>query len=407
MRTVTIAVISAVLGGSLVLLLTEGGFPTHRSANAQPSFGPRLQPPSGSSVAPSSPVVPDAGVAELGLTPDEVVNIAVYEKTNRSVVNISTLSARPDRWMLLAVPSEGSGSASVLDKTGHILTNYHVVSDARQVVATLFNGESYPAKLVGADPINDVAVIKIDAPADQLYPVGFGDSDFLKVGMRVFALGNPFGLDRTMSAGIIASLDRSLEIRENWVIKSIIQIDASINPGSSGGPLLDSRGRLIGMNTAIATADSRNVRQSAGIGFAIPVNIIRRVVPELIQHGRVIRGNIGIEAVTPTDNGLRISRLEPGGPAEQAGLLGPRVIRQRQGPFVLERVDRNAADVITAINGKPVRTVAEFTGQIEQKKPGDVVELTILREGKTMTAVVTMGGDTPVPPRSAPSDKAV
>lgn len=404
MRTATICVLSAVLSGSFVLLLSEGGFSTQGLAGAQPFTGPRLQTQPD---LPAAPLDPDVGVSDLGLTPDEVVNVAVYEKTNRSVVNISTLSVRPDRWMLLAVPSEGSGSGSVLDKSGHLLTNYHVVGDARQVVATLYNGESYPARLVGADPINDVAVIKIDAPADQLYPVGFGDSDLLKVGMRVFALGNPFGLDRTMSAGIISSLDRSLEVQENWVIRSIIQIDASINPGSSGGPLLDSRGRLIGMNTAIATSDSRNVRQSAGIGFAIPVNIIRRVVPELIQHGRVIRGNIGIEAVTPTDHGLRIARLEPGGPAESAGLRGPRVVRQRQGPFVLERIDRSAADVITAINGKPVRTIAEFTSEIEQKKPGDVVELTIIREGKTMTAVVTLGGDTPLPQRTGPGDKAI
>lgn len=403
MRTLTTSLFSAVLGAAMVLL-AQSELPILKSVSAQPSAGPQLQPPTQPSPA---PVVPDSVLTPSGMTPDEQVNVAVYEKTNRSVVNISTLSVRPDSWLLMPVPSEGNGSGSVIDKSGHILTNHHVIADARQVVVTLFNEESYPATLVGADPVNDLAVIKIDAPADQLYPIGFGDSDNLKVGLRVFALGNPFGLDRTMSTGIIASLNRSLEVQENWVIKSIIQIDASINPGSSGGPLLDSRGRLIGMNTAIATGDSRRLRQSAGIGFAIPVNLIRRVVPELIQHGRVIRGDIGITHVTETDKGLRIARLEPGGPAERAGLRGPRVIRRRQGPFVLERTDSSAADIIIAINGKRVRTAAEFLGHIEQKRPGDVVELTILREGNTMTITVTLAGDEPPVQPNLPGNQSV
>ncbi len=414
MRTLTASFLSAVLGALFVLLLTDGGFRTLSVVNAQSFPGPQLRPPRDPLVvppaAPSSPTrtpAPVLPLSEPGLTPDEQVNVSVYEKTNRSVVNISTLSVRPDGWLLRPVPSEGNGSGSILDKSGHILTNNHVIEDARQVVVTLFNAESYPAKLVGADPINDIAVIKIDAPPDQLFPLSFGDSDDLKVGLRVFALGNPFGLDRTMSTGIIASLNRSLEVRENWVIKSIIQIDASINPGSSGGPLLDSQGRLIGMNTAIATGDSRHLRQSAGIGFSIPVNLISRVIPELIQHGRVIRGDIGITHVTETELGLRIARLEAGGPAERAGLREPKVIRQRQGPFIFERTDRRFADVITAINGKPVRTAAEFLGEIEQKKPGDVVELTILREGNTMTVPVTLGGDDVVPRRAVPGNRAI
>lgn len=235
-------------------------------------------------------------------------------------MNISTLSVRPEGWLLMPVPSEGNGSGSVLDKSGHILTNYHVVADARNVVVTLYDEESYPATLVGADPVNDIAVIKIDAPPESLVPITLGESDHLRVGQRVFALGNPFGLDRTMSMGIISSLNRSLEIQENWVIKSIIQIDASINPGNSGGPLLDSHGHLIGMNTAIAS----RVAQSAGIGFAIPINLIRRVVPELIQHGRVIRGDIGITHVTVTEDGLRVARLKEGGPAERPAFAARR-----------------------------------------------------------------------------------
>ncbi|MCA9025893.1 MAG: trypsin-like peptidase domain-containing protein [Planctomycetaceae bacterium] len=394
MRSMSLAVLAGILGSIFTLFWTEGVLHHTNVAQAQPAAGPRLSEP-------AQPYLPPADISS-GLTPDERVNVAVYEKTNQSVVNISTLTLRPDGWLLRPVPAEGNGSGSVIDKSGHILTNNHVISDARQVVVTLFNEESYPAKLVGADPINDIAVIKIDAPPEQLFPISLGDSDALRVGLRVFALGNPFGLDRTMSTGIIASLNRTLEVQENWVIKSIIQIDASINPGSSGGPLLDTQGRLIGMNTAIATGDSRNLRQSAGIGFSIPVNLIRRVIPELIQHGRVIRGDLGITHVTETEDGLRIARLEPGGPAEQAGLREPQVTRQRQGPFVFERIDRSTADVITAVDGEPVQTAAEFLGMIEQKKPGDVVNLTILREEKTMNIIVTLGGDEPaqkVPPR--------
>lgn len=401
MRSLSLSVFAAILGSIFTLMWTEGVLQHSGVANAQSTSGPRLPQP-------SQPVFPQAVLPEVphGLTPDEQVNVAVYEKTNRSVVNISTLTLRPDGWLLRPVPSEGNGSGSVIDKSGHILTNNHVINDARQVVVTLFNEESYPAKLVGADPINDIAVIKIDAPAEQLFPISFGNSEALRVGLRVFALGNPFGLDRTMSTGIIASLNRTLEVQENWVIKSIIQIDASINPGSSGGPLLDTQGRLIGMNTAIATGDSRNLRQSAGIGFSIPVNLIRRVIPELIQHGRVIRGDLGITHVTETEDGLRIARLKPGGAAEQAGLRDAKVTRQRQGPFVFERIDRSTADIISAVDGEPVRTAAEFLGLIEQKKPGEAVDLTVLRDGKTTNIVVTLGGDEPVQ-NAAPRQRSI
>ncbi len=234
------------------------------------------------------------------MTPDEAVNVAVYEQCNRSVVNISTKSVRMSESFLMAFPEveTGSGSGAVIDKAGHILTNFHVVQGAKQIEVTLFNEQSYTATIVGADPVNDIVVLKIDAPDDALYPVTMGDSSRLKVGMRCFALGNPFGLDRSMSEGIISSLNRTLEVQENWTIKSIIQIDAAVNPGNSGGPLLDARGRMIGMNVAIATSLGQRYGQSAGIGFAIPVDLIQRVVPELIDHGRVIRGNLGVSHVT-------------------------------------------------------------------------------------------------------------
>lgn len=382
MRQIICSLTAAVAACLCTLWLTQYDITPTAIAQSppRPLEGPQLGAPVDPPVGPAAELYTAAG-----LTPDEAVNVAVYELVNRSVVNISTVTV--SRSFFMAVPDSGSGSGSVLDKAGHILTNYHVVEDARQVQVTLYNEETFDATLVGADPINDIAVLKIDAPAEDLFPVAFGDSDHLRVGMRVFALGNPFGLDRTMSLGIISSLNRSLEVRQNWVIKSIIQIDASINPGNSGGPLLDSHGHLIGMNTAIATADSR---QSAGIGFAIPISLIRRVVPELIDHGRVIRGDIGITHVSVVDDGLRIARMVANGPAERAGLRGPKVTRR--GPVVIE--DRGAADIIVAVDGQRVTTASEFLGHIESKKPGDVVEITVLRNGRRTPIRVTLGGET-------------
>ncbi len=391
MRTLLMTIAGGCVGCVLTLALLEHQPIVLTGAQAQPSRpAPSILPPQGAA-PPASPSVN----TDEALTPEERINVKVYEKCNRSVVNISTLTVRPDRWMLFEVPAEGSGSGSVLDRAGHILTNYHVIEDARQVAVTLFNEETYVAQLVGADPVNDIAVIKIDAPAEQLFPISLGSSEALRVGLRVFALGNPFGLNRTMSTGIIASLNRSLQVRDNWVIKSIIQIDASINPGSSGGPLLDSNGLLIGMNTAIATASSQQIQQSAGIGFSIPVALIRRVVPELIQHGRVIRGEIGISHVSEIDGGLRVVQLTPGGPAEQAGLRGPRTNVERQGRFEFRRTDWSRADIIVAVDGDAVSTAAEFLEHIESKKPGNVVQLTIVRQGQTMTVDITLGGDAP------------
>ena len=383
MRQLMLCTVAAILGSTITLVVVTHDWST--TSQAQQS-GPRLSGPADESLA-ANARNPEEVYDGQGLTPDEAVNVAVYESTNRSVVNISTVSVRPDRFFLLTVPERGNGSGAVLDLSGHILTNYHVIEDARQMMVTLYNEESYEViEVVGADPINDIAVVRIDAPEEELFPATFGDSEHLRVGMRVFALGNPFGLNRTMSVGIISSLNRSLEVHENFVIKSIIQIDASINPGNSGGPLLNAHGQMIGMNTAIATADSR---QSAGIGFAIPSSLIERVVPELIQYGRVIRGDIGISHVSVVDDGLRIARIDKGGAAEQAGLRGPRVTRR--GPIVIE--DRGAADIILAIDSVPVTTASEFLGHIENKKPGDVVELTIRRADRIMQVEVLLGGE--------------
>lgn len=342
-------------------------------ARGQPK--PRLQAP-----------VPLAGAVDADFSPEEKVNISVYETVNRSVVHITTRGARQDGFFTGEVPTEGAGSGSVIDKAGHLLTNYHVIEDAGQVNVTLFDGKSYDAKFVGADPANDVAVIKIDAPPAVLFPVLFGDSSHLLVGMRVFAIGNPFGLERTLTTGIISSLDRSLQIHGNRTIRQIIQVDAAINPGSSGGPLLDSHSRLIGINTAIASKTG----QSAGVGFAIPVNLVSRIVPQLIAHGQVVRPEIGIQRVYQTEHGLLVAKLQAGGPAEKAGLRGPQIVVRRRGLFNVESVDRSVADLIIGIDDHKVVTADDLLSYIESLKPGATVQLLLIRQGKQIRVPVVL-----------------
>ena len=234
-------------------------------------------------------------------TSEEEINISVYQRCNPSVVNIRTVTLVADEWRMFAVPSEGAGSGWVLDEQGHIVTNHHVIENSRQIEVTLFNGHSAPARLVGTDPNTDVAVLKIDAPKEYLQPVtSFADSAALRVGQKVYAIGNPFGLERTMTVGIVSSLNRTLRSRNQRTMKSIIQIDAALNRGNSGGPLFDTSAKLIGMNTAIATLTGENT----GVGFAVPVNTIRRVVEQLIKNGRVIRATIGNCAGPGNENRL-------------------------------------------------------------------------------------------------------
>ncbi len=334
-----------------------------------------------------------AGVAEPPrLTPEELVNVAVYENVNRSVVNINTKTVRNDAFFFFDVESsgEGAGSGSVIDKSGHILTNFHLIDGAREIQVTLFDGSQFDGQLIGKDESSDLAVIKINAPATSLLPVTFGDSGQLRVGQRVFAIGNPFGLERTLTTGIISSLNRTLPSRNHRTMKSIIQIDAAINPGNSGGPLLDSSGRLIGMNTAIASSTG----QSSGVGFAIPVGNIVRVVPQLIERGHVIRPDAGITRVLQTEKGLLIATLAAGGPAERAGLQGFRIVRQRrrQGPFSYDAqtIDRNAADLIVAVDGKKVLTAEDFLSAVEERNPGQDVVITVVRGGQEVNVPVRL-----------------
>ncbi|MEX0677704.1 MAG: trypsin-like peptidase domain-containing protein [Pirellulales bacterium] len=338
---------------------------------------------------------PRIAPADESLTPEELVNISVYEKVNRSVVNIRTETLRNGAFFFLEVevPGEGAGSGSVLDTRGHILTNYHVIENARLIEVALFDGKNYDARIVGKDESTDIAVLKINAPAESLFPVELGDSTRLRVGQRVYAIGNPFGFERTLSTGIISSLNRTLPSRNHRLIKSIIQIDAAINPGNSGGPLLDSHGRLIGMNTAIASPTG----QSAGVGFAIPVANITRVVPPLIETGRVVRPDAGITHVYPTERGLLIAAMTPGGPAEKAGLRGFQIAKQRrrQGPFTYETrsVDRSAADLIVAVDGELIASPQEFLSLIESKEAGDEVTITVVRGGREVNVPVRLSAD--------------
>jgi S1-C subfamily serine protease len=313
---------------------------------------------------------------------DEQINVRVYANTNRGVVNITT-AASSVGFFGDESTTGGSGSGFVIDREGHILTNYHVIEGADSVQVTLSDGSTREAKIVGADASNDVAVIQVDLPADQLSPVSLGDSSNLMVGQKVLALGNPFGLERTLTTGIISSLDRSIKAKNGRTIKGIIQTDAAINPGNSGGPLLNSRGEVIGMNTAILS----QVGQSAGIGFSVPINAIKRILRPLIEQGRVIRADLGLTRVYRTPDGLLILGVVEGGAAERAGLRPIQVRRYRYRNVV----DPESADLIVAIDGKPVKTYEDLLTEVEAHAPGDDVVVTVIRKGRQVDVPVTLG----------------
>jgi S1-C subfamily serine protease len=344
------------------------------------------RPPAPSAAAPPAAApAPAAAAVPADLSPDEQDNVRVYQTVNRSVVNI-TVRGLQDEDFFSPSAHEGTGSGSILDKQGHVLTNYHVVNDVREVSVTLFDGKSYDAKLVGSDPNNDLAVLQIKAPAEKLFPVGWGDSSKLLVGMRVYAIGNPFGLERTLTTGIISSLNRSLRAENKRLIGGVIQTDAAINPGNSGGPLLNRKGELIGITTAIVG----RARQSSGIGLAVPGNTARRVVEDLVRFGKVVRADCGVASVLETDKGLLITRLAPDGPAEKAGLHGPEVVKVRRGGYVYQGLDRSKADRIVALDGKPVKSLDDLYAYVEGKKPGDSVVFTVLRDGEKVDVKVDL-----------------
>ena len=385
-RAVILCALSAMLGG-----LAAFGLHSASQADNQ-SAAPEASPWAGQ----AAPVAASSGgSAQLdSLTAEERVNVFVYQQVNRGVVNINTKGVSGNIFVMYE--SQGEGSGSVIDRQGHVLTNFHVVESANEIHVTLFDGNTYDAKLVGGDPETDVAVLKINAPPESLFPVTFGSSSNLLVGQRVFALGNPFGFERTMSTGIVSSLDRTLPSRHGpRPMKSIIQIDAALNPGSSGGPLLDSHARMIGMNTAIATNPTSKSEQNAGVGFAIPVNTIARIVPQLIQNGRVQRPDAGIVKVFQTERGLLIALMAPNGPAQRAGLQGPRIEKkQRQTMFGTEyqqTINWAAADMIVAVDGQPIKTAEDFLNAVEARQPGQKVVITVMRAGQQMDVPLTLG----------------
>jgi S1-C subfamily serine protease len=357
--------------------------------------GPPLPIAPGTPVPPGTPAPP--GVSPAGapappadllkdLDPDERINVRVYAAANRSVVNITTESEAPG--FFGDETSTGSGSGFVIDKRGHILTNFHVVQGANSVRVRLFDGSAHEGRVIGYDASNDVAVLSIAVPPEKLIPLGFGDSSNVLVGQKILALGNPFGLERTLTTGIVSSLDRSLKAKNGRMIKGIIQTDAAINPGNSGGPLLNSRGQVIGMNTAIVSS----VGQSAGISFAVPINAIARILPQLIENGKVIRADLGITRVYSTGDGLLVLSVVDGGPAEAAGIQPIRVRVEEIAPgFIRKSLDPDSADLIVAIEHKRVRTVEELLTEVEKHRPGQTIRVTVVRDGKPVDIRVRLG----------------
>jgi S1-C subfamily serine protease len=348
------------------------------SDSGSPAAGPEYALPA---VAP--PALPAEVVKEGDA--DEQINVRVYAAVNKSVVNITTASQGSG--FFGEETSSGTGSGFVLDTKGFILTNYHVVEGAESVQVTLYDGSTHEAKVIGEDASNDVAIVRVRVAPDKLVPVALGDSAHLLVGQKILALGNPFGLERTLTTGIISSLDRSMRSKNGRTIKGIIQTDAAINPGNSGGPLLNSRGEVIGMNTAIIS----QVGQSAGISFAVPINAIARILKPLIEHGRVIRADLGIGRVFITNQGLVVLEVTEGGAASRAGIQPIRMKVVRYGSSLYRRIDPDSADVIVAVNGTRVKNVDELLTEVEAHAPGDVVKVTVLRAGQLVDVEVRLG----------------
>jgi S1-C subfamily serine protease len=322
----------------------------------------------------------------------EEENVRIYRQASPAVANIVTRAVQYD-FFFNAVPVEGAGSGFVIDTDGHILTNYHVVHGAETIEVILGDQSHYKAKYIGADTRNDIALIQIDPHGHKLTPLKLGDSRNLLVGQRVLAIGNPFGFESTLTTGVVSSLGRTVQTGESTFIDEAIQTDASINQGNSGGPLLDSHGDVIGINSAFYAPTGT----PSGIGFAIPINTARRVAEDLITKGRVRRATLGAEgrAIWPglaqalglsVQQGILIERVDPGGPAAQAGLRGgDRVVLAG-----LQQL-RIGGDIVVAIDGKPVTSQMDLNLLLNREGPGDTVTLTVVRDGKKIDIPVKLG----------------
>ncbi len=336
---------------------------------------------------------PEAGSKERNLDPDERLTIALFKESQGAVAFITTTEQQVDFWSrTVSEQATGSGSGFVWDDKGHIVTNYHVVqpvaegSRGAEITVTLHD-KNLAGTLVGVAPELDLAVIQVQMPKSDLKPLAVGGSANLEVGQKVFAIGNPFGLDHTLTTGIVSALGRTITSVLNTPIEDVIQTDAAINPGNSGGPLLDSSGRLIGVNTAIYSPSGAN----AGIGFAVPVDTVSRVVPQLIQYGKMRRPVIGVNLNSRLDGlverrfgvrGAVILSVEPGSAAARAGLQGADI----------EKSSIRVGDVITEIDGKPVASQADLSGRLSYIDPGATVNVKVWRDGKVRTVKLTLGG---------------
>lgn len=332
---------------------------------------------------------PRAVTARGDLAADEKSTIELFERSRDSVVYISTSERVMDFWSrnIFSIP-RGTGSGFIWDDKGHVVTNYHVIAGASEARIRLSDGKEYKASLVGASPMHDLAVLKIGT-GFKGHSLPVGTSHNLKVGQKTFAIGNPFGLDWTLTTGIVSALDRSLTEESGSVIEHLIQTDAAVNPGNSGGPLLDSAGRLIGVNTAIYSPSGA----SAGVGFAVPVDTVNRVVPQLIGRGKYVRPSLGIEidqdindAITSQlgVKGIVVLKIHPGTPAATAGLKGITVNRDRT--YVL-------GDIITAVQGKPVDTIAKLLARLDDFQVGQSIKITIVRNEVEREANVTLSSE--------------
>lgn len=326
------------------------------------------------------------------LTAEEMANIEVYKKASPGVVHIRSTVVRYG-FFFQPVPSQGTGSGVILDREGNIVTNAHVVQEARSLEVTLFDGSVFPAELVSSLKELDLAVIRIKAPPEKLKPIPLGDSKALEVGQAVYAIGNPFGFQQTLTKGVISSLDRTLLTPEGRKLKGLVQTDAAINPGNSGGPLLDSEGRIIGINTAIFSPSGGSV----GIGFAIPVDTAKRILPDLVEKGYVAHAWMGVSLFPltsglakaldlPVSKGALVVEVMKGGPADKAGLRGGTKMVQL-GNAILPV----GGDVITAMDGEAVNSSEELVRKIRKHRPGEQVRLRIVREKKTLEVTLSLG----------------
>jgi S1-C subfamily serine protease len=333
----------------------------------------------------SNPVTPRQVQPRGDLSAEERNNISLFQKASPSVVYITSVAYHQEMigFRIYDMPAEGTGSGWVWDTDGHIVTNFHVVGDASELRVRLSDQSTWPARVVGVEPDRDLAVIRIQAPAKLLHPMPLGTSGDLQVGQRVFAIGNPFGLDQTLTTGVVSALGRSIKSMTGRTIENVIQTDAAINPGNSGGPLLDSAGRVIGVNTMILSKSG----VSAGIGFAVPVDTVNEVLPQLVAHGRVVRPYLGV-SIVPENlvqrwglKGVLVNDVQNGSGAASAGLRG--TAQRANGDIIL-------GDLIVNIDGQKIASYDDLRRVLDKLKAGDEVKVTYIRNDQQHAARITL-----------------